>query len=439
MSKTPPQWPFTPSLLDSIPEQVAQLFRELEMYLLNEICSRIKATAQMNEVAVGAYRALRAHGIKTADIDKEIQKRVQQAGVKFKDVMKDVVNWNQQYYTNTINAAGLTQPDSLVDESDIKAIEDQCYEQFSNLTRSMGFYYGGELLKNPGEVYQHVMDSAVLKIQSGATSYNEAIRSAIIELADGGLRVVDYESGHVDRIDVAVRRAVRTGSAQLNAKYREQGVDYLKTDLVEVTAHYGARDQGVGPENHESWQGKWYRWSEKPRTSKGNYPDFVTTTGYKTGEGLLGWNCRHSFYSVIEGVHMPTYTKEQLEAMKGKNRKKVKYQGKEYTDYEASQFQRKLERSIRKYLRRQNAAKAAGLDDDAAAFGARVQALRRQYKEFSKAAGLPEQMERTHVYTQARTGNSSSPSGGSEPSGTSGTAQKYSSASLLRGASVVVQ
>ena len=111
---------------------------------------------------------------------------------------------------------------------------------------------------------------------------------------------------------MAVRRAVMSGVNQINAQYREQSVDYLETDLVEVTAHSGARDTGTGPANHKSWQGKVYRWSEKPLVSKGQYPDFVGTTGYGTGEGLCGWNCRHNFYSFIEGVSERAYTDKEL-------------------------------------------------------------------------------------------------------------------------------
>ena len=66
----------------------------------------------------------------------------------------------------------------------------------------------------------------------------------------------------MDSVDVAVRRAVMTGVNQLNQKYREQSMDYLETDLVEVTAHLGARntDGPMGWENHAKWQGKVYQW-----------------------------------------------------------------------------------------------------------------------------------------------------------------------------------
>ena len=116
----------------------------------------------------------------------------------------------------------------------------------------------------PAQTYLWALDNSSMQIQSGAISYNQAIAEAVKQLADSGLKTVSYESGHVDSVDVAVRRAVMTGVNQLNQKYREQSMDYLETDLVEVTAHLGARntDGPNGWENHAKWQGGVYRWEK---------------------------------------------------------------------------------------------------------------------------------------------------------------------------------
>ena len=39
------KYPFTPELLDSLPEELAELYRSLELKLLDEICSRLKIAA----------------------------------------------------------------------------------------------------------------------------------------------------------------------------------------------------------------------------------------------------------------------------------------------------------------------------------------------------------------------------------------------------------
>ena len=245
-------------------------------------------------------------------------------------------------------------------------------------------------------VREDALSQSLKEVQSGAISYNQAISNAVKQLADSGLKTVDYESGHRDQVDVAARRAVMTGVNALNQKYAEQSADYLETDLVEVSAHIGARNTGNGLENHESWQGGVYRWAEKPGDSKGEYKDFVATTGYGQGAGLGGWNCRHTFYPFVEGVSEPTYSQADLDAMKGENRKFV-FDGKEYDGYTATQMQRSIERQIRKQRRLRDAYKAAGLKDDETAANIKLRRLNAKYKEFSKAAGLPEQKERLKV------------------------------------------
>ena len=115
-----------------------------------------------------------------------------------------------------------------------------------------------------------------MQIQSGAVSYNQAISEQVKRLADRGLCVaydkngnllknrVAYESGHVDSVDVAVRRAVMSGVNALNQRYREQSMDYLGTNLVEVTAHLGARNipGPLGFEAHSEWQGRVFAWNK---------------------------------------------------------------------------------------------------------------------------------------------------------------------------------
>lgn len=83
--------------------------------------------------------------------------------------------------------------------------------------------------------------------------------------------------------------------------------------------------------------------------------------------------------------------------MKPENRPKIQFEGREYDDYQATQMQRKLERTIRKQKRLKAAYKAAGLDDYAASAGSKLNILNQKYRAFSRAAGLPEQRERMKV------------------------------------------
>ena len=271
------RYPFSPSVLDALPEELTELFRGLELKLLEEICSRLRIADQLNEVTVQDIRALRAHGIDLEDIKKAIRETTEIGARKLDKLLDDVVARNQQYYTGMIDLAGVTVPDRLVNEADIAAIRRQTWGAYKNITGSMGFLtvQGGRLvISEPAKVYEQALDNALMQIQSGAINYNQAISEQVKTLSDRGLcvafdkngdpvkNVVKYEKGGIQQLDVCVRRAVMAGVNQLNQKYREQSMDYLDTDLVEVTAHLGARnvDGPNGWENHATWQGKVYRW-----------------------------------------------------------------------------------------------------------------------------------------------------------------------------------
>lgn len=137
-----------------------------------------------------------------------------------------------------------------------------------------------------------VLDTAHFKVNTGAVSYNQAVQEAVADIVNTQTKV-HYPTGHVDTIETAVLRAVRTGVAQASGNMAVQGMEERDWDVVLVSAHLGARygDGGENPGNHFWWQGKFY--SRKGKTP--NLPLFEECTGFGTGEGLCGWNCRHSF------------------------------------------------------------------------------------------------------------------------------------------------
>lgn len=112
-----------------------------------------------------------------------------------------------------------------------------------------------------------------------------------------------------------------------------QQLDDMMWDVVDVTAHMGARPE------HAQWQGG--RFSYKGRNKK--YPDFIETTGYGSVDGLLGAWCRHNFYPAIDGTPR-AYSQEQIDKW---NSHKVTYNGVEYSDREALDIQRAKERGLR--------------------------------------------------------------------------------------------
>jgi hypothetical protein len=227
-------------------------------------------------------------------------------------------------------------------------------------------------------------DMAYLQVSSGAMSYDQAIRAAIKSVAGEGIKVVNYATGNgrSEQLDVAIRRTVLTGVSQTAGVLQSRRADEMGQDLVQTSAHYGARPE------HAIWQGRVFSRSGASR----QYPDFVTSTGYGTGPGLCGWNCRHSFYPFFEGISENAYTETEQEDLRNKT---VTLAGKEISAYDATQIQRGLERKVR-YWKRQSAALGAG-GLSSVAEDAKIKLYQAQLREFVKQTGLNRQSPRESV------------------------------------------
>lgn len=147
--------------------------------------------------------------------------------------------------------------------------------------------------------FERALDRAWLQVSSGAFDYKTAIKRAVDSLA-AHMAGVTYPSGHKDTLEVAARRAVLTGVNQTAAKLQLARAEEIGCEFVEVSAHAGARPE------HAVWQGKVYHVGGAAELDGVLYEDFETTTGYGTGPGLCGWNCRHNFYPFFPGVSKRT-------------------------------------------------------------------------------------------------------------------------------------
>jgi hypothetical protein len=142
-------------------------------------------------------------------------------------------------------------------------------------------------------------------------------------------------------------------------------------------------------QEHEPWQGKVF--SRSGTSDK--YPDFVTETGYGEVDGLMGINCRHTFFPFFEGISENAYSEETL--AEDYNDQTVTLDGKEVGQYEASQIQRGIERKIREWKHEAGALEAASLDNSAEI--AKVKEWQAQMRDFIKQTKLQRQRVRERI------------------------------------------
>lgn len=234
--------------------------------------------------------------------------------------------------------------------------------------------------------FERQLDRAWAQVTTGAFDYKTAVKRCVDSLAEE-MPFVTYPSGHTDTLEVAARRAILTGVNQTAGKLQIARMDEMGCRFVETTAHGGARP------SHAAWQGQRFHRGGAVDYMGKHYPDFEAATGYGTGEGLCGWNCRHSFYACYPELgDSPAWTREALAAL---DRRDIPWKGKKYTAYEISQMQRARERNVRRWKKRYLAEDAAGLDATESAV--RLKAARQSLADFARATGGRVDTARTGV------------------------------------------
>lgn len=383
----------TPEYLSEVPKSLIDTYQKLEDFIIQDIARRIAKAGTITDTAKWQAERANEFGVAMETIKKEIARinkvSYEEVDKLFKDAaITSIENDNVLYEQAKLTPMHYSEIPEL--EEYLMAAVKQTKGELRNISQSLGFIIStptGAKAKKLTAIYQDVLDLVQMQVSSGVIDYNTAVRNAVKDLARSGIRRIDYESGWHNRVDVAVKRATLTGVNQMSRHltdiYHDEMID--KNDqYVEVTAHTGARP------DHYTWQGKVY----KVVGSSRGYPNLAEATGLGTVTGLMGANCKHSYFPFIPGVSERTYTAEQLENI---DPEPFEYKGLKYTYYEATQKQRQLETRIRATKRELIAYDA--IDDKDAFYKASLQLKNQKeaYKEFSRAANIRQKKDRTQV------------------------------------------
>ena len=360
-----------PSYLDQMPDAFVQLWQQVEEQILQDVARRIGKMDKVTPTAnwqLWRYQqteALRNDVVKllakyTGKSETAIRKLLLQAATEAME-REDAI-----YYHYDMEPPPFEENAALNNLLDAGAR--QTCGTWQNLTATTANTVTG--------AFERTLDAAWLKVSTGAFDYKTAVKQAVDSLADD-MPMVTYPSGHKDSIEVAARRAVLTGVNQTTGKLQVARMDEMGCEFVETTAHGGARP------SHAEWQGRRFHRGGAVDYKGKHYPDFEAATGYGTGAGLCGWNCRHTFFAVFPELgDPPQWTQEQLREL---NARDIEWNGKKYTAYEISQMQRARERNVRRWKKRYLAEDAAGLDTTDSAV--RLKAARQSLSDFTKATG----------------------------------------------------
>ena len=360
-----------PEVLDTLPDAFVALWREVEDSILRDAARRIGKMDALTETAnwqLWRYQqteAVRNNMVKllarySGKSERTIRSLLKEAATEAME-REDAI-----YYHYGLEPTPFEESATLNNLLD--AGSRQTNGTWQNLTATTANTVTG--------AFERTLDAAWGKVSTGAFDYKTAVKQAVDSLADD-LPVVTYPSGHTDTLEVAARRAVLTGVNQTAGKLQLARMDEMGAEFVETSAHGGARP------SHAEWQGRRFHRGGPVDYNGRHYPDFEETTGYGTGAGLCGWNCRHSFWPCYPDLgDPPTWTGESLRQL---NARDIEYNGKLYTRYEISQMQRARERNVRRCKKRYLAEDAAGLDTTDSAV--RLKAARQSLAQFAKDTG----------------------------------------------------
>lgn len=400
------------------------MFQYLEHEVIVDVARRIGKTMTYTRTAelqaMSMHRLgysparIRSEAMKILNADPQYRKAVAKNTLEYKKDVRDLINditkqamlagdeliagAGNMAWVNDLaiwKAANKTLEDNSYLQQLIDAYASQTEQSMKNLTKTTGFKAksGFESIEN---LYRREMDKATIKVCSGTFTREQATRDAVKELAQSGLRSVDYASGYSMQIDTAARMAIRTGCHQISQKIEAENIMRSGEALVYIPEHEGARNKGTGHANHEQWQGKVYSWKpgnyEKEEKRIGQkIEDLWEKTGYSLDGskendplGLNGYNCRHNVHIWFEGVKdLPAHMQPMP---------LVTYNGKTLDYYAQTQKMRQMERGIRALKREKEACKKLGIDTTET--DAKISAKRREYNEFCDLCGIRPHTER---------------------------------------------
>ncbi|MBS5989576.1 MULTISPECIES: phage minor capsid protein [Anaerococcus] len=377
----------SPEYMERVTDNLIELYQDLEDAILEDIAKKINKNGYLTATAERQAEVLIENGYTSEeigsllnpyldDIDEEIHDIINRSSLKhyedemkaYRSVNRSLVDLSKNNHVNNTIASAM----------------DRLIEGNGNITKSLGVVYNGENIKL-NDFYNKSLNQAAFQVASGAFSRQQVVRNLVNNISDSGIRAINYQnSGRNYTVESASKMLVRTTLNQMTGDISLMNAEDMGQDLMEISAHAGARP------SHAEWQGQIVSLS-------GDNDKYLSLDdiGYGDVTGFMGANCRHNWYPFFEGVSERNWTKEMLDDI---DPEPFEFEDKEYTYYEATQKQRQIERTIRKYKHRIMMYDKVGDKESKLIAQVRLQRQRQLYKDFNKAGKLRPTSVNTSVY-----------------------------------------
>lgn len=383
--------------IDDLIQPIVNRQQAINTYVIQKIAKRVKDIGELLPSDVNMLQQLYLNSQDIREINETIAEIAGLQVIQIKGLIKEVA---QDAYKDAKPLYDYRQKPYIPYKENkqlqriVKAISNQTANEYTNMSKAQAF-----MMRNPrnrkmfipttiAKTYQNIVDTAIQATQQGVVDYNTAMKQALKDLNDSGIKFVQYEteSGRIyyQSVESAVRRNLLDGVRAINLQVQEEIGKQIDADGKEITVHINSAP------DHEPIQGHQFTNEEFEKLQNAETFQDVEGRNFSPIERAIGTlNCRHFTYSIIVGFTKPNFTTEQLDKMIEKNHKGyTNKDGKHFTLYECSQVQREYERKIRKAKTGEKMAKQAGNEKLADEYHAKQNKLLNMYKQFSDACGL---------------------------------------------------
>lgn len=336
-------------------EPIIKMYSELETELMVLLAKHFKINEEFINSDFLRIQKLDEMGAFNKEVIDYISRYTKRSPSKIKKALKDVYNANIDFDTLRSaydNGKILINPTEILNDTTLVGIMRYAYN-----VETKRFIEISKLIESSvRKTYLDIVEKSYLATSTGVKSYGETIRESLNELANKGIKTLNYISKGEDGttsirsydIEGTVRREILTATRQLSGNLNHELIELTESEYIKFSEHLDCRP------THYDWQGTIAR-----------KEDWKDIADYGDVAGIYGINCRHYVEPYFQDVELDdTITIKDKDG--NKKEYKVSNKLKEYSkddtndSYSISQKQRYLERGIRSWKRRREMSKANG-------------------------------------------------------------------------------
>lgn len=335
-------------------EPIVKMYSELETELMVLLAKHFKINEEFINSDFLRIQKLDEMGAFNKEVIDYISRYTKRSPSKIKKALKDVYNANIDFDTLRSaydNGKILINPTEILNDTTLVGIMRYAYN-----VETKRFIEISKLIESSvRKTYLDIVEKSYLATSTGVKSYGETIRESLNELANKGIKTLNYISKGEDGttsirsydIEGTVRREILTATRQLSGNLNHELIELTESEYIKFSEHLDCRP------THYDWQGTIAR-----------KEDWKDIADYGDVAGIYGINCRHYVEPYFQDADLDdTITIKDKDG--NKKEYKVSNKLKEYSkddtndSYSISQKQRYLERGIRSWKRRREMSKAS--------------------------------------------------------------------------------